>query len=460
MTSGNQGEPAERGGEAAIGIRDDVDATDVATRAAKSPSVLVFGLNDRVRTWLEAANGPGVYRYVPAVEGVDTVDPTQDSADEVIADVVAKARRIPDLAGIVALDDYPESLLASAVAEELGLPGPKLSSLLLLHHKVWSRAIQREAAPRAVPRFRPIDLNGSYRPADIGFDFPIFVKPVKASLSYLGFRCGTMSDFESARNVARGELPAYARMMNDLIRRSRVEPPKDYVDWAADAMIAEEYLSGRQCTLEGYMVRGEMHVLGIVDSIRLPNRISFTRFQMPTAWPSWAQRDMVQISERVLRRAEFDNGLFNVEFFLDPRRRRPMLIEVNPRLCVQFSDFYAKIHGLDSLRALVDIAIGRAPPFRPHHGHCRVAASFVLRSMRDRRALRAPTPDDVAAIEASIPDCRIDVLTVAGERLSDRVQDAYTFRYALINVAAANDVELRQRFAAIRERLRFEWASE
>src|SRR5262245_48945983 len=218
--------------------------------------------------------------------------------------------------------------------------------------------------------------------------------------------------------------------------------------------LAEELMGGRQCTLEAWMARGELVLLGIVDSIRLPNRVSFTRFEYPSRLSSTEQQEIVRIAERVMRRAGFDGGIFNIEFFVDAGQ--PKIIEINPRFCEQFSDLYQKTQGRLSHQVLVELASGEIPEQPQPRGRYRAAASFVLRTEQDCIARRVPSAADIARVQAMFPETIVKSLVSAGEKLSDRAQDSYTFRYGLVHLGADSPRALQERFERVKGLLRFE----
>ncbi len=362
-------------------------------------------------------------------------------------------------AGVIAFDDYPGSLLAVAIAETLGLPGPSLTSALICHHKAWSRVCQRAAAPEAVPRFQVIDPRRDYRPRDLELPFPFWLKPVKASMSYLGQRIDSVADLARACATARRELPRYTRAFDDLVRYARPRAPAGIAEVSGDWLVAEEMLGGRQCTLEGVIRGGRMTCVGVVDSIRLPNRVSFARFQYPTRLAKTVQIEMARIAESVLHRIGLDDSLFNIEFFHDPRRGSPKIIEINPRFSPQFSDLYEKVDGTLTHQYVVEMAAGLPVALTRRQGCYRMAASFVLRTTRDSIVRRLPSKAEIARLCVAMPGAHVDTLGAVGERLSDRVQDMYSFRYGLVHLGGNSSTELQADFRRARRMLPFELES-
>lgn len=163
----------------------------------------------------------------------------------------------------------------------------------------------------------------------------------------------------------------------------------------------------------------------------------------------------MEIARRVLRRIGFDNGLFNIEFFVDGRGGTPKIIEINPRFSPQFSDLFEKVDGTLTHQYVVEMATSEEPSVTRRRGRHRVAASCVLRVARDHLVVRAPSERDIARLQSAIPDTHVYVTTEAGHRLSDSAQDSYTYRYGLIHLGARDRGDLKRKLAKAKKLLRW-----
>src|SRR5882672_7359659 len=209
-------------------------------------TVLTVGVTDHDAHWLGRIQRPERFRYLPVGDFAQADNPELCRPRAFVAQAVAEARRLGGVHGVVAFDDYPASLLAVAIAERLGLPGPSLASVVACNNKAWSRLLQAAAAPEAVPRFQIIDPHRALRPGDLQLAFPFWLKPVKSSMSYLGFRIASFPEFERAVAVSRAGLPAYSAAFQELMDMARPSIPGDAAGVRADWLIAEELLSGHQ----------------------------------------------------------------------------------------------------------------------------------------------------------------------------------------------------------------------
>ncbi len=203
------------------------------------------------------------------------------------------------------------------------------------------------------------------------------------------------------------------------------------------------------------MSAGELTLIGVVHSIRLPNRVSFARFDYPSRLRQAMQQRMVDIARRVLRRIGFDNGLFNIEFFVGERGGEPKIIEINPRFSPQFSDLFEKVDGTLTHQYVVEMATGERPSVTRRRGRHRIAASCVLRVARNHIVARAPTARDIARLQSAILDTHVYVTSKTGERLSAAAQDSYTYRYGLIHLGARDRRDLKRKLAKAKKLLGF-----
>ena len=133
------------------------------------------------------------------------------------------------------------------IAERLGLTATPVASVFRCEHKLWSRVIQRAVVSPAVPRFEAIPLADPDPLARLSLPFPLWVKPVKSYMSYLGFRVGSAAELEGVIARARAELPPFVAPFNRMLIRSAAPAGVEHVDgrW----LLAEELMGGRQCCL-------------------------------------------------------------------------------------------------------------------------------------------------------------------------------------------------------------------
>lgn len=357
--------------------------------------------------------------------------------------------------GVFSSSDYPGAIAAAAIAEALGLPGSRPQDVLVAAHKYYSRLAQRRVAPEAVPRFALFALEDERSwPAESAF--PCFVKPVKGSFSLFARR---IDDRNALRAFACAPALAefrtyYLHMFGALAARyARFEH-------GAHAFLAEELLGGAQATVEGWVANGRACVLGVVDTLFHPGSTSFAGFHYPSQLSRAVQERMGRVACDVALALGLERTLFNVEFFHDATRERVTLIEINPRMCGQFADLYARVDGTSAFELALALACGETPVRRRGAGPFRAAASIPLRALRSTRLCRAPSAEQLSAAEGRFPgtlvwsECQSgDVLRVASD-----VEDGQSVRYGVVNLGGADRSDIQERLAAIASDLAFEFA--
>jgi hypothetical protein len=302
--------------------------------------------------------------------------------------------------GVVATKDS-STLLAAVLAERRGLAGPRPEAVLRIQHKPTARAVQRQVAPEATPRFAPLDS----RPP---LPFPFFVKPVVGRLSQNAYRIDTADDLLQLQ-AAGADVGRYA----EIVELAGGDPA------SVTGFLAEELLAGAEVTLEGYVHRGRVTVVGVTDSVKYPGTISFERFEYPSALPEDRQAELADVAARLLPALAFDDGFFNVEFFV-PETGPAKIIEVNGRIASQFAPLLLGLHGRSSYDALFRLALGEDPEWSvgPPDG---VAISYALRAFEDALVEVVPEPE---------PD--LEILVQPGLRLSEQgVNDSQSYRLAI-----------------------------
>ncbi len=375
----------------------------------------------------------------------------QAPALDVLSEIEDLIGRYTDagLGGVTSAVGYPGMSVASIVARRLRLPGPSINCILLCEHKYYSRIAQRALVPSATPAFHLLDPKATGQLNDLGA-FPLFVKPVKANFSINANRVGSVEELQQTLRSCR--LPErFVKPFNDLLAAYT-----DY-EWDASNLLAESLLEGVQVSLEGYVYRGQVSVMGIVDALMYPGTISFERFVYPSRLGDDVQRRMARIAETFIRGIGYDNALFNIEMMYNAAQDRISIIEVNPKIASQFTDLFEKVDGTSSYSPLLQIAAGEEPIFRRRRGDFRLAASCVLRTFEDQRVVSVPSRQQIETLARRFPDARLEVCASEGRLLSEAMQDGKSYRYALINIGAETEEDLTAKLDQCRSLLDFQF---
>ncbi len=354
--------------------------------------------------------------------------------------------------GVFSNNEYFGALIASAVAERLGLPCTPPGVVITAQHKYYSRLAQQEIVPQAVPRFAvfPHDVR---EPHAIALPFPFFVKPVRATFSVLARR---VEDFAALRRHL-----TFSWLEERIIRRL-VKPFGDlmprYTRFQVDAhhMLAEEILEGQEVNVDGYVHEGEVRFIGLSDAVMFPGTDAFQRFVYPSRVPADVQARMKALATRLLDGLGYRHGFFNIEMFWDPRTDAIRLIELNPRLASQLAGLYQRVDGLSPHRMLLELCTGRRPDERRMPTTCRVAASVVSRRFDGRALERSPDAATLARVRALYPDAAVMLYLKRGLALAREMKWLGSYRYAVVNLGGASEQDLESRYLAIQRLLGFE----
>jgi hypothetical protein len=348
------------------------------------------------------------------------------------------------LAAVVSNHEQFGALAAALVARRLGLPGTPPEAIVACQHKLHCREVLQEVAPEANLPFFLLPCEIGERPPP-GLPYPLFVKPIKAAYSVLARR--VESDAELARHIAFGPLEAWIirRLVRPFDRIARRMPG---IDTDAHRMIAEHPVQAEQYNLDGYVHRGEMRPIGVVDERMYPGTQAFLRFAYPSRLDPAVQARAFDVARRFLQAVGFDHGFFNMEFFHEPDTGAVRVIEFNPRMGSQLADLYRRVDGLDLHAMSLALACGHDPAGLPRQPtRDGAAASFVFRVF-DGAAPRQPTAGRRAALQRAFPDALFMGFERRGRALRREYKWLGSHRYGVLHLGAADEAALHARYAA------------
>src|SRR5687768_2092021 len=377
-----------------------------------------------------------------------TKKPCMPDNDEPEVEIELIVNRYEDeqIDAVISTDDYPGSVLASIVAGIFRLPGVDPAVSLLCQHKYHARKAQRNVVPEAVSDFQSVDSSSRLAQS---LAFPVFVKPVKSYFSIGAHPAFSLDDLGPARNSALSDKFFYP--FSVLLEKYA------HLELGPHRLLAESLLEGLQTTLEGYAFQGEIHPLGVVDSVMFPGTYSFERFEYPSRLPESVQERMEELAKKVMKSIGYDNGLFNIEFMFNPETDAVHIIEINPRMSSQFADLFEKVDGVNTYSILLDLALGKAPTVERRSGKHAMAANCILRTFEDKRVHKLPSVDEVENLQKQYPDIRVELLATEGEKLSQGIQDGHSFRYGIISIGGRDRKDILDTYDHCLSNLTFLW---
>jgi hypothetical protein len=421
-------------------------------------NVFVFALNEFNQKKLQATRNAERCEFHPLLSPGDVLERDRYPVQELIAKAESRLSSFSgSVDGIVHYNDFPVSTMVPVLCRKFGLPSASLEAVLKCEHKYWSRVEQRRAVPEHVPEFRVFDPFDDDALQKIGLKFPFWIKPIKSFSSYLGFRINNKRQFEQHIRTIRRNIGRFGGSFDCLL--SEADRPEEIEQYGGHHCVAESIIGGRQCTLEGYVYGGKVHVYGVIDSIRTANKSSFARYQYPSRLPVPVRQRMTESAERVMSQIGYDNMPFNVEFFWDEDADQIWLLEINPRISASHCDLFEKVDGVSHHEVAIDLALGEEPRMPRNKGPFNCAGKFFLRWSRDAWVQRVPTEGELAAIREEMPGTSIWIEPEEGMHLSElKDQDSYSYVLAIIFLGARNQAELMRKYRRCVDSLHFEFA--
>ena len=420
-------------------------------------NIFVVGLDDFNHALLEPIGKKKGYRF----HSLLAANEVKWQKNYVPEELLGKAEeRLKSFSGsidaIVGYWDFPTTCLVPYLNQKMGLSGPSLQSVLKCEHKYWSR-VEQSQVTQDIPKFcafNPYDKDLRTR---IDLAYPFWIKPVKSFASQLGFRIHNDKDFEESIALICEGIERFSTPFNYFL--NQVSRPQSVADISGEFCIAESIISGRQCTLEGYVYHGQVEVYGVIDSIREPNRSTFARYQYPSHLPKRIQQRMTVAAQTVMNHLHYDNAPFNIEFFYDEHHDRIWLLEINPRISQSHCDIFRKVDGASHHEVMIDLALGNQPNFPKRNGDFHSAAKFFFRTHNNGVLKQVPNQEQIQRVKERFPDTLINIHVKEGMRPSDLPgQESYSYDLGYVCIGADNEHALLENHRKCLEILKFEFS--
>jgi hypothetical protein len=348
-------------------------------------------------------------------------------------------------AAVVSHHEQFGALAAALLAERMGWPGTPVSAVLACQHKLLARQVLQQACPEANVEFAPLAARYG-DPIPDGLIYPAFIKPVKAAFSVLARRVGDHAELTTHTRFRPFEQWIIRRLVEpfDRVARERLAGVP-----SAHGMLIEQPVDASQHNLDGYVFKGEVHAIGVVDAVMYPGTQAFMRFQRPSGLSPEVQRRALDIASRFLAAVGFDHGFFNMEFFHHAASGALKVIEFNPRLASQLADLYRRVDGIDAHSGSLALAAGRDPADAMYcKPSARAAASFVFRVFDAARVPAAPSQSRRREFARRFPDGWLLAMPKAGRALARDFKWLGSHRYGVMHLGGADSHDLHERFRA------------
>ena len=262
-----------------------------------------------------------------------------------------------DISGILFSYDNM-ALVAAAVCQETGLPGPSFEAEFICHHKYYSRLaepsrlwcecvpLQREPQQFKVDSLR---LRGH---------FPCFIKPATLTGSLGVSKVSKCSDLEEKLISYNQSLPSLAKAFQPLFHQYL--DLEKYPLAATATAVVEEYVDDSGCyhCLEGWAdSKGEIHHWATYDSLAVHVGNEYlVGFFIPTMEKASAVKAIVNHTEAVVKNHGLKSVFFNVDLW--KRGERIDIIEVNGRCTPSTMGIYQKLYSSSVYKVMTYLACG------------------------------------------------------------------------------------------------------
>lgn len=416
------------------------------------PTLAVIAPQPRLRRWLERIGEQEGFGVQPILDTEKVRSASSFDIDALLEDA---RRELGDdaVAGITSFWDFPSSALSTVLAEQRGLATPGLEATIPFEHKYWSRRVQQRVAPEDTPTFAAVDVFDDAVLDRPPLPYPFWLKPVKSRGGHLGFGVHSDDEYRHAIGELREHIHRFGAPFQDVLDRVE-DVPDDVAALGGMGAIAEQMLDGHQCTLEGYVHDGEVMIYGLFDIHRAEDGSTFTHYLYPSGLPESARARMREIATDLVTYVGYDHAAFNIEFFVDDKRDRTWILEVNPRISQEHSHLMDWVDGATNLQVMAQTALGRSPTLSPGAGSVDVAGKFFLRRWQDAAVVETPDAAQLEAIQDKYAPCVIELLVEPGSRLSELPnQEPYSYLVAYVYLGADDVPELEHRYERVVEDL-------
>jgi biotin carboxylase len=345
------------------------------------------------------------------------------------------------LDGVVGFNDTG-SILASLVAQKLSLPGPTPKAVYQAQNKAIFLTILKQAG-LPVPPTKIISLDKPHPLSS--FPYPIFIRPIKGITSMHSYQIWDTVQWNKTITALRR-----VRLNSTVYEEFFTMFDSSYVPLAR-WFIVQPYTHAAQYTVDGFVEKHNVTLLGVTQTYYNEAKTSFERFDYPASVSPKVKKNLHAIVTGITNALGYSGGGFNIEFFLD-QNTNISIIEFNTRISNQFIPLLAQHYHMSPFQMMIELSIGKTPDISKKKIQP-LTSSFALRIPHDATVLYRPSENQLEAFIQEYGLLGLTIFADVGKKLSDYRQDAYSFRYGLIDVAGKTRKEILKKFETARSKI-------
>lgn len=363
--------------------------------------------------------------------------------DSYLQNLIAKYTATVPIDGVIGVTDAA-SLVSCLVADSLGSIAPLPQAICRAQNKAIFSLLAQKINP-SNPRTYVLD-------SEVLPDVTqkCFIRPSRGSLSEYSYIIEGSDQLKEIYTRLKKTRRKVVDWESEVFRKySRPNDPD------VKSFILQKFLDYDQYTVDGFVFKQETTLLGVTKSIYTQDRRSFERFDFPEQLSSKAESTLYNLIYKVIKELGFDNGFFNIEFFVDAHDNI-ILIEFNTRLSIQFVPLMRQRYSKSNLEIVIDISLGQKPSILAVDKDAK-ASSIVMRTGTDALVKKVPTAQVINQLKEEGYVLDVQILVDVGRRLSDYKQDSYSFRYCIVDVAGRSLEEILKKYSYAKSKLVFEF---
>jgi hypothetical protein len=355
--------------------------------------------------------------------------------------------------GVVGTHDS-SAVFAAVLCEKTGHTFASLASIVNCQNKYISRRIQRSVVPEHTPNFA---LALEYLKDPDQLPDPVFIKPVRANISFGSHTIRGPDELEHYIGRETTEIERQNRYyLEALALCPELDDPLNV--GTCNHFLCEEFIAGRQVTVDGYVFRGEVFLFGLTRAVFHEGSNCFSHHEFPCEVSPVLQERIRSGLDKLIPALGIEDSFFNAEIRIDESRETYLIVEVNSRIAFQFAKTIETVRGFDPLHLLCDVATGTRPDLSEARGdRPRYCYNFELHAFSDQWIRRTPTQSGYEEIKLHYPDVCIRNLIQERRKLSDYKHNPESFRYCVLDIPGDSREEIMRKYHRVASMLRYEF---